>query len=108
MRAGNLQNFMMRWQQQYSTYSKKDYFHGRLCEDTQYCDICGWNLEDEYERLNGRMPSGKKLVVDHDHATDLIRGLLCSTCNTGLGCFKDDPKLFRKAIKYLKDNHSTP
>jgi len=35
--------------------------------------------------------------------TGLVRGLLCINCNKGLGNFKDNKKLFKKALKYLKD-----
>lgn len=38
------------------------------------CYIC--------RRANGRTV---RLSVDHDHATGLIRGLLCKACNTFLG-----------------------
>lgn len=42
------------------------------------------------------------LVRDHDHITGKAREWICDSCNTGLGRFKDDPKLLQKAIDYLK------
>lgn len=42
-----------------------------------------------------------RLYVDHCHTTLKVRGLLCSSCNNGLGLFKDSPKLLQRAINYL-------
>ena len=42
------------------------------------------------------------LVKDHDHVTGGGREWICDSCNTGLGRFKDDTKLLKKAIDYLK------
>lgn len=50
------------------------------------CTICG----DE-----------DSLVVDHDHKTNKIRGLLCNRCNKGLGLFRDDPNLLEFARVYV-------
>lgn len=53
---------------------------------TSECVICG---------------SEETLVVDHDHNTGLVRGMLCNRCNLGLGHFRDDPLLLEFAAQYL-------
>jgi len=42
--------------------------------------------------------------VDHDHKTGKIRGLLCQSCNMGLGHFKDNTNFLLYAYNYLKEN----
>lgn len=55
--------------------------------------------------LCGDLPThGKSLCSDHDHVTNQWRGWLCQKCNTGLGMFKDNPELFRKAALYIENN----
>ena len=44
--------------------------------------------------------------MDHCHKTKKIRGLLCHTCNSGLGMFKDNIEYLKNAIKYLEVNNN--
>ena len=57
------------------------------------CAIC--NTFKPRKKRNG-------LVVDHEHSSGKVRGLLCFQCNIGLGNFKDDINLLKKAIEYLE------
>lgn len=41
-------------------------------------------------------------VVDHDHKTNKLRGMLCDNCNLGLGNFQDNTDILISAIEYLK------
>ena len=52
----------------------------------QVCVICG---------------STEKLCVDHSHRSGRVRGILCQSCNKGLGHFRDDPTLMFRAAEYI-------
>lgn len=72
--------------------------------------LYGLNLEELSELYNstdscmicGIIPSNG-LHIDHDHITGNVRGLLCMSCNTALGSFKDSISDLENAIKYLKN-----
>ena len=46
----------------------------------------------------------RKLVIDHNHKTGEVRGLLCNQCNAGIGYFYENPSIMKKAIKYVIKN----
>lgn len=59
-------------------------------------------------RLHETNNSGQDLVVDHCHETGKVRGLLCRTCNMGLGQLKDDPARLRRLADYVENSRQTP
>lgn len=63
-------------------------FNQMFDEQKGCCALCG--------------EKGHKLVVDHNHRTGDVRRLLCQGCNHGIGRFKDDPDLCRRAARYLE------
>lgn len=62
------------------------------------CAICGKILK--MTRENGKY--NDCVVLDHDHKTDMVRGLLCHSCNFGIGYFGDSPDRLRSAALYLE------
>jgi hypothetical protein len=41
--------------------------------------------------------------TDHCHKTGRVRFILCAHCNRGLGAFRDDPALMRRAADMLEE-----
>ena len=67
---------------------REDY--GRMIErQNNACALC-------------REEFSNNIQVDHCHNTGKIRGLLCRTCNVGLGHFGEDIERLRAAIEYLR------
>ena len=60
---------------------------------------------EEYDSMRANVcPICEKRAVkyvDHCHQTDNVRGMLCPPCNSALGAFNDDPKVFMRALDYL-------
>jgi hypothetical protein len=62
--------------------------------------------QDGHCAICPKVPTDQFLDVDHDHATERVRGLLCRRCNTAIGQFEDSPALLRAAAAYLEANVS--
>ena len=77
-----------------------DQYDQMIIDQNNGCAICGST------EMGGR-GEGTRLAVDHNHETGKVRGLLCTSCNNGLGRFKDDPELLVKAATYLKSYKSS-
>lgn len=91
-----------RWRERWPHYMRQ-YLYGlspdryeelMLAQDGR-CAIC---------RSDAWPGKGNRPHVDHDHATGKVRGLLCASCNNGLGRFADDPERLRAAADYLERN----
>lgn len=76
----------------------------------------GWTV-DEYVAVHnqqggrcflcGNTPVRGRLSADHCHASGRRRRLLCEACNLGLGAFRDDVELLKKAAEYLAEFDSS-
>ena len=68
------------------------------------CAICRrhWLLCKPIKRTHYEALYLQHLGVDHDHATGVIRGLLCNACNLAIGLFDENLETFSRAIAYLR------
>lgn len=62
-------------------------------EQRGLCAICGTHSSD------------RRLVIDHDHDTGEVRGLLCPQCNSAIGLLQDTSGIVAKARSYLGRHH---
>jgi hypothetical protein len=72
------------------------------------CRYNGFTVED-FEALSIKQDhkclgcaERKPLVVDHDHVTGQVRGLLCHHCNLVLGHAKDNTETLNRLKNYLQ------
>ena len=65
-------------------------------EQNGCCKICNRH-QSEFKRA---------LSVDHCHNTNTIRGLLCNSCNRGIGYLQDSVELLKSSIEYLQGDYS--
>lgn len=74
-----------------------DTFLAMMESQNHKCAICGHSDKSQKKTFP---------MIDHCHETGKVRGILCSSCNMGIGKFKDNIELLEAAIKYLKTSRS--
>jgi hypothetical protein len=94
--------------QQYRDYQKslklqraygitlEQYNEWNKCNDG-LCHICN-KPEVAFDKKANRL---RMLAVDHDKVTGLVRGLLCSVCNRGIGMLRHNAAILNSAIAYI-------
>lgn len=71
----------------------------RLLRQTNgICPIC---QKEFAEKKHKKGCDAKGPVVDHNHETNEVRGIICGMCNIGIGVFYEDQETMIRAIKWL-------
>lgn len=89
---------------------KFTYCPGGACRQRSFRLRTIYNLPHEQYQLLQQVQNNKcaicgcsePLVIDHDHTTGRVRGLLCHACNNGIGRFKDNIEYLLNAVAYLQ------
>ncbi len=98
-REWKIRNAASSQERQRKAWNKIEY--GLTAEDTARlweqqngrCAICQCELDQKYH-------------IDHDHGTEVVRGLLCRSCNLGLGFFRDSEARLLLAVQYLEQSRA--
>ena len=83
---GDRVNYRPAWDRKWRYGLENDDYERMLANQQGRCAIC-----NKY----------RKLFVDHDHATGVVRALLCMQCNSAIGLFGEDPNVIMAAAAYL-------
>jgi hypothetical protein len=69
----------------------------------RYEDILNMLIQQNYLcKICKKINISEKYNIDHCHKTGKVRGLLCSSCNSGLGKFKDNKEILLRGVEYLR------
>jgi hypothetical protein len=65
-------------------------------------ELNGLYTEKNCAICQNEFKSKRTTLIDHDHSTGKIRGLLCPKCNNLLGSCNDNIEVLKSAINYLE------
>ena len=77
----------------HETGATPEWFREHFLKQRGLCAICSVELA----------LTGSNTLVDHNHKTGRLRGILCRSCNSGLGQFRDSSTTLQLAIYYLEE-----
>lgn len=75
-------------------------FENMLIAQNSMCAGCNIPLD-----LFAPDKQGNSACIDHDHATGLVRGLLCRCCNLAIGYAQDSPTNLRSLALYSEKHN---
>lgn len=81
-----------------------DQYESVLVKQGGLCAIC----QKPEKIIDPRTGSLRRLAVDHCHKTGTLRGLLCTSCNHGIGKLCDDSTIIRRAADYIDRYAAAP
>lgn len=94
-----------KWRRNVCTPCRSKQHYSRRIKKSYKIDI---EQKNEMQRMQGGvcgicLHPATTLCVDHDHDTGEVRGLLCGSCNRGLGLLGDNVHSLTRAIEYLNN-----
>lgn len=100
--AAGIRGVLKRRKPRPATEQRRDYFRARKygvalgevarrITEQGGCAICARPIAED------------RCHVDHCHDTGAVRGILCATCNLGIGGLRDSPELAERAVSYLRN-----
>jgi hypothetical protein len=86
-----------KWKTKYGLTPEE--YSERLDAQNNLCGLC----REPFVGTANNSKNGLDPVLDHSHSTGKLRLFVHRKCNTGLGCFNDDPELLKRAAQYLEN-----